>query len=126
MKIKLTRTSVCAADDVDAPHAKAMTVPDDIPLDELARIVQKDYIPMNIAGGKATWSLVATEPLAVLAQQWRDPKLVWQFHLDLAALKGEDGSVRLHVNYHVQVDPDIVLEVLRELRFGGNLIAESI
>jgi len=116
MKIELTRASVCAADDCDAPHAKLMTVPDDTPLEELARIVQRDYVPGNIAGGEATWSLVADRPLAVLAQQWREPKLVRQLPLQLAELKGQHGSVKLHVNYHAQVDPEIALEILRELK----------
>ena len=83
---------------------------------DLARLIQKEYLPRNIQGGKATWSLVTSVPVAVLAQQWSEPKVLPLSDLDIAKLKGPDGSVKFHVNYHAQIDPDTVLEVLRGLK----------
>ena len=106
---------MCAADDCDAPHDKQMSVPDDSTVSTLAARIQKEYVPSNIQGGKATWSLVSRIPLAVIAQQWRTPKLVQQTDPSIASLSETDGCVKLHVNCHRQ-DPDTVLEILRELK----------
>ncbi len=116
MKVKLTRQSVCAADDCYAPHDKCITVSDKATVTDLARIIQKEYIPSNIQGGKATWSLVANVPVAVLAQQWSEPKVLPFCDFIIAKLKGPDGIVKFHVNYHAQIDPEIVLDVLKELK----------
>ena len=115
MKITLTRESVCAADDCHAPHEKRLTVPEDTMVSDLAKTIQRDYLP-KIAGGQATWSLVTHVPVAVLAQQWRKAKILFAFDDAVAKLKQADGAVRLHVNYQAQLDPDVVLEVLKELK----------
>lgn len=114
MKIRLTRESVCAADDCHAPHEKNLTVPDDSTVQDLAETIQREYLP-KIQGGRATWSLVTRVPVAVLAQQWREAKVIFPFDDVVAKLASPGGPVRLHVNYHAQLDPDVVLEVLKEL-----------
>jgi hypothetical protein len=119
MKIKLTRESVCAADDCDAPHAKTITVPSTMTIVDLVKLIQKDYAPHNIQGGKATWSVVTSVPIAVFAQQWSDPKLlplIIMLDGGVNKLADAEGNLKIHVNYHAQIEPDIVLEVLNELK----------
>ncbi|MBN1918050.1 MAG: hypothetical protein JW889_09090 [Verrucomicrobia bacterium] len=115
MRVNLTRESVCAGDDVDAPHATSFAVPDETTVGGLARIIQDRYLP-RIEGGKATWSMVTSVPVAVLAQQWSDPRLLPPFDLAVTRLPRVSGTVKVHVNYHAQRDPEAVLEVLRELK----------
>jgi hypothetical protein len=115
MKVNLTRESVCAADDVDAPHATTLMLPDETTVADLARIIQNTYLP-KICGGKATWSMVSSIPVAVLAQQWSEPKSLLPLNLRVAKLNAADGTAAIHVNYHAQRDPEAVLEVLRELK----------
>ena len=116
MKVNLTRESVCAADDCHAPHEKSITVPSNATVRDLARTIKREYLPNNIQGGQATWSLVTSIPLAVLAQQWSEPKLLPLCDVNLSGFAGPDGSVKAHLNYHAQIDPKIVLEVLEELK----------
>lgn len=118
VKLSLTRTSASAGDDVDAPHKFAIEVPNDFSLDDIASAIQKSsYIP-KIQFGKATWSVTSGVPIAVIAQQWPEPKIVTNIEFVRDRLDLKDGTVRAHVNYHAQIDPDIVLEILRELIRG--------
>jgi hypothetical protein len=86
---------------------------------DLVKLIQKDYVPRNIQGGKATWSVVSSVPIAVLAQQWSDPKLlplITMLDGGVDILTDPEGNLKLHVNYHAQIDPEIVLEVLKGLK----------
>ncbi len=115
MKVIMTRDSVCAADDIDAPHTKIFTLPNDATADELAREAQR-RLPL-IVGGDATWSLVNGIPVAVMAQQWREPEILPRRAFDLAPRRPQDDAVTIHLNYHAQLDPEVVLKVLKELKF---------
>lgn len=115
MNLYVTRESVAAGDDVDAPHARTFAIPDAPPLDAaLATVLAARYLP-SISGGLATWSVTSNIPLAVIAQQWSAPRMLFLTSRDLEALDRAPGMLRLHFNYHAQIDPEIVLEVLREL-----------
>ena len=111
MHIYVTRDSVCAGDDADAPHAREFDLPG---TPEVSVVVEhlfgSGYLP-SISGGQATWSIVSAVPVAVAAQQWSKPK---HFQL-LRGLRDVDfasGTLRLHFNYHAQIDPDVVHNVL--------------
>lgn len=82
----------------------------------MLRLVQREFIPGNIQGGKATWSVVTSIPIAVIAQQWAEPRLLPMIDGRVEKLANTDGNIRIHVNYHAQIDPEIVLAVLQELK----------
>ena len=116
LTLHLTRDSVAAADDVDAPHELALLVPDDTTTAAMvAAILDADYLP-RIASGKATWSVFSERTLAVIAQQWPEPRMVSDLPHPPEQLRREAGGYRFHVNYHVQQDPETVLAVLRKVR----------
>ena len=116
MWVCATRDSVAAADDVDAPHDRVFSFPDSLtPLEVIGRIVADGYLA-KIAGGKATWSAVSGQPLAVIAQQWAEPRRIPWPEPSLSDLEQQGGMYRIHFNYHVQRDPEIVFEILRELK----------
>ncbi len=117
MRLYITRDSVCAADDLDAPHACNGRIENTTSVGEVVAACL-DISPLpNISGGKATWCLSSGVPLAVIAQQWTTPKLVSQFappidHLDI----DKDGTLRLHFTYFVQRDPHDVRNILSRLQ----------
>jgi hypothetical protein len=113
-KILITRDSVDGADDMEAPNVAQVMIEGPYTLiDILKSIVESSYLP-EIHGGRATWSVAYIEPLAVIAQQWKEPKLFpWsEYPLDDELLKIE----RLHFNYYAQEDPEVVFSVLRRFR----------
>ena len=116
MKIKLTRDSVAAGDDCYAPHLKEFEVLDDILISSfLENILDTNYLA-SISGGKAAWSLASSKPLAIVAQQWTEPKyLVWN-NPTVSELSDGNGVLRLKFNYHAQLNPDIVYEVLSRFK----------
>lgn len=116
MKIIITRDSVAAGDDIDAPHRLEFGVPSDQSiLHVLRHVSQLNYLP-SIVGGKATWSAVSGFPLAVVAQQWREPKPLCASSIAMPELDSRSDGLYVHFNYHSQTDPDIVFGVLNRLR----------
>src|SRR4051794_27710482 len=116
MDIYVTRDSVAAGDDSDAPHGRTFSFPDALPIEEaIARIVAAPYLA-SIGGGRATWSVVSGFPIAVVAQQWQEPRAVSWRTIDSSELERKDGMICLHFNYHTQLDPEVVLEVLKRLK----------
>ena len=114
MKVLLTRDSVAMGDDVDAPHEQQRTFPDELALREVVgAIVDGGYLA-RIAGGRATWVLragdaAAVDAVAVVAQQWREPRLLTDGQQPIRSFAGPDGTVRLHFGYLAQQDPEAVL-----------------
>jgi hypothetical protein len=119
MNIYATRGSVAAGDDGDAPHGRSFNLPDGTPLQDVLKHIQAArYLP-SISGGLATWSVASNRPVAVLAQQWAEPKMVATFPEDLQGLDWKDGTLRLHFNYHAQIDPDSVCRVFWGYRLNA-------
>lgn len=108
MALVLTRDSVCAGDDGDAPHERLWPVaPGARWAEVLQAIAQSGYLA-SIMGGQATWVASHGAPLAVLAQQWPAPRM----------LPGQEearvaSAARLHFSYRLQLDPDAVYAALR-------------
>jgi len=116
MNVYLSRESVCAGDDVEAPHSETISFPDGTAvLDVLTQIARSGYLA-SIAGGEATWSAASNIPLAVIAQQWSQPKPLPALMYSSPALDVKDNTLRIHFNYHAQENPDIVYKILFRLR----------
>ena len=115
MNVYVTRESVAAGDDAAAPHAMEMQIAEPVSLESaVAAVLSARYLP-SISGGHATWSIASGIPLAVVAQQWTAPRWLFLTKSNLAALDRRDGVLRLHFNYHAQLDPEVVLRVLENL-----------
>lgn len=121
MKVYISRSSVAMGDDINAPNADTVTVPDDTPLEQIIKgIAQSGYLP-RIAGGHATWSVTSNVPLAVVAQEWSEPRMLpfATMRKDLAELDHKQGALRLNFNYHAQIDPKTVYEMLWGFRLNA-------
>ena len=89
MEIHLNRDSVCAADDMDS-HKTIITLDNSVSVEEiLTTIKELDYLP-KIWGGCATWTLSSKIPIAVFAQEWKEPK---KLHLIPINLKDLDFNI---------------------------------
>jgi hypothetical protein len=112
VKTKLTvsfqRQSVCAADDVDAPHETSLSFDQTTTVgDALRKIGELQLLP-RIEGGKATWIAVGKNPLAVLAQEWPKARtLVEESSLLQDHLR--EGK-NIFFRYLAQESPEIVFE----------------
>ena len=116
IRLYITRESVAAGDDVDAPRLRTGEISDDSSIEQLiAACLKVSPLPM-ISGGEATWCLSSLVPLAVVAQQWEQPRPVWGVSRRIESLDLRGDDLRLHFSYFAQHDPNDVLAVLNNLR----------
>jgi len=102
LRIELTRDSVCAGDDCDAPHAERFTLPSPLPLLETLGLIKASRYLASIAGGRATWvAILDGEPIGVVAQQWDSPRI----YPGCETRPIRDGA-RLDFAYRAQEDPE--------------------
>ena len=98
------------ADSFFAPHLKKWPASLATSVERVMQTLKDDYIPRNIQGGKATWVVTSNEtPLAIVAQQWRRPKVIDK-NVTVESLRDEDGNLTLHVGYRCQEDPERVFK----------------
>lgn len=113
MRINLNRSSVEGAGDLRS-HAETIDLSEGTSLGEVvASLRQRGYVP-KLDGGKATWVLEAGgEAVAVIAQQWAEPKFVVNQRKTIGSF-GED--VTLEFKYRAQIDPGDLFDTLVEGR----------
>ena len=116
MIVYLTRETVSAGDDCDAPHAHRFAMSDEWTWEELVELARVEARLPFIQGGLATWGLSSNFPLAVVAQQWTQAKLLFLTRADRGRLDWHDGELWLHWSYFQQLNPNLVHQVLRDLK----------
>ena len=114
MEVIVSRDSVAAGDDVDAPHTRRLQIQSTSPKEFATQILRAYPLPL-IGGGHATWVVSSGVPLAVVAQQWQEPRLL-KGVLDLANCDRKGETTLVHVSYLAQIDPSCAAEVLDHLR----------
>jgi hypothetical protein len=119
VNVFLTRDSVAAGDDIDAPHKKTMVISNTSNVEEIIIAVVNSHYLASISGGYATWSAISNIPVAVVAQEWDKPKMLSAIPVKLSSLDVVDNAIRLHFCYHAQKNPDDVFEVLKPLATIG-------
>ena len=108
------RDSVCAGDDVDAPHETVLSMPLDAPIGQLAeRLLDGKYLAF-ISRGRATWIFEGASPLAVFAQQWKKPRFLVSHELPLSLVMNSNARPHFNFRYWCQVDPDRVYDCLKK------------
>lgn len=98
--IQITRDSVCAGDDCDAPHLRQMEVSEMMPLKFLIQDILESGYLAKISGGRATWLIEIGEPVGLVTQQWKDT----HFFVDGNGPIGTflKGKPEIHFKYGVQ------------------------
>ena len=113
MSVVIWRDSVAAGDDADAPHEWRLAADAGATVEWVVRTIQSARYLASIIGGRATWIVEGARPLAVLAQQWTEPRFLVDPATPIHAVVRAAGSPHLEVRYWVQVDPDHVFEALQ-------------
>ncbi len=109
MMIRVDRDSVAMGDDV-RPHDETIDLPGETSLaDVVAHLLERRFLA-SIASGRATWILVGDRPLAVVAQQWDEPRFLVDGSRPIRSFGA--GGVSLRFRYWKQHDPDGVFEEL--------------
>jgi len=115
-KITITRDSVSMGDDSLGRVASVIEISDEDRIATiLTMIMDMGYLP-KISGGKATWSVATNRPLAIIAQEWQEPKLIVPKEFPFQGSRISNYIERLHFNYFAQLDPDVVYQVLSRFR----------
>ena len=113
LELNVERDSVCAGDDIDAPHTKSFAFQANTTIAEaLSEIIGTGYL-VKIAGGKATWIVETDKPFAVVAQHWQSPKFLIDPGTPLTACVRPGLPNALFFRYWCQVAPEVVFDCLR-------------
>jgi hypothetical protein len=104
--VAIDRDSVCMGDDVD-DHRSHLELEDGLSLSQAIARIRDQYSLASIAGGKATWTILADgQPIGLEAQQWPDRAFTTDPDQPFLA-------TAVHFRYHCQRDPEVALEELR-------------
>ena len=108
------RDSVAAGDDADAPHEWLMpTRAGATVADVVTGIATARYLA-SIIGGKATWIIQTDRPIAVVAQQWTEPRYLVSPDVPISEVVADSpGRPHLEARYWCQVDPARVYDCIR-------------
>jgi hypothetical protein len=113
MSLIIWRDSVAMGDDIDAPHEWTVRLAGNATVADLVtKILRKGYLA-RIAGGLATWIVEGRQPVAVLAQQWSEPRWLVDSHTPASTLRRETGRANFEIRYWCQVEPEQVYACLR-------------
>lgn len=111
--LHLTRDSVAAGDDADAPHQQVERLRQDLgtPAEVQALLgeIARRYLP-GVAG-PATWIAWSRMPLLVLSNAWPAPRTIWLIESDLPLLDWREDGLHVHFVYLALTDPEAALEV---------------
>ncbi|HMF45084.1 MAG TPA: hypothetical protein VKE29_00290 [Candidatus Udaeobacter sp.] len=110
------RDSVSAGDDCDAPHELVLPLRDESLRSFASRLLGESYLA-SIASGRATWILQtdrqAGRSLAVVAQQWSQPRFLVDPESPVSSYIQRDSTPHLYFRYWCQVDPERVARCLQ-------------
>ena len=113
LELVIWRDSVAAGDDADAPHEWLLPTESDASVaDVVTRIASAGYLA-SISGGEATWIIQGDRPLAVVAQQWTEPRFIVDPALPIREVLNPSARPHVQARYWCQVSPDRVLDCLR-------------
>ena len=112
LNVTMERDSVCAGDDVHAPHPKTISTPPDCTLAQILDTIHNErYLP-RISGDCATWIVESQRPLAVMAQQWSAPRFLIAPETRLVDCAELERPCTLFFRYWCQIDPAVVFDCL--------------
>jgi len=106
------RDSVCAGDDGDAPHEWRVPAAPEATVADVAGKLQSARYLASVSGGRATWILQGAGPLAVLAQEWEEPRFLVAPEAPVWDQVDRLARPHLLVKYWCQADPNRVFASL--------------
>src|SRR5687768_1982539 len=118
IRLHLTRDSVAAGDDFNAPHRRSMTVPlslsdADAVRTIIEKIVESRYLPGASMAGTASWAAFSNLPLAVISNVPPELSVFW--HMDDEIQRDLDlrgDGLHIYFAYLKMAPPAIAFDVL--------------
>jgi hypothetical protein len=115
LTLTVWRDSVQGGDDMDAPHEAKFTIQRDESLSSVIDRVRSGSFLACVGGGAATWIAESgSRPLAVVAQQWSQPRFLVTPEQSVCSVLGGDCRCHLNFRYWCQADPERVFECLQQ------------
>jgi hypothetical protein len=115
MIVLVHREGVGEVDECSVPGARAIHVPEHATLAELLKVVRaREYLP-DVPGGRATWVCEGARPLAIVAQEYREPWPLPQTNRSLAELAGTLPRPHFFLRYLGRETPEDAFR-----RLGGD------
>ena len=111
--IIIWRDSVAAGDDADAPHEWLLPIAPDATVADVVRRIANAHYLASVIGGQATWIIEGDRPLAVVAQQWSEPRFLVDEETAIREVVSASGQPHVNARYWVQVSPERVFDALR-------------
>jgi hypothetical protein len=112
--LRLTRDSVAAGDDVDAPHERfvvleqAVVTPAD--LQAVLAEIAPGYLPR--VAGTATWAAYSGMPLMVFSNGESAPQPFWLMDSEMGRLAQREGALSIYFAYLATTPPKTAYEVI--------------
>lgn len=107
------RDSVAAGDDADAPHEWRLAISAEATVADVVNGIASAGYLASISTGEATWIIEGARPIAVVAQQWTEPRFLVDSATPVHELVKPSGQPHIEVRYWIQVSPDCVFDALR-------------
>lgn len=112
--LRLTRDSVAAGDDVDAPHERVVVIerPVVTPADLQAVLAEiaPGYLP-DVAG-TATWAAYSGMPMMVFSNRGTAPRPFWLMDSELGRLALREGVISVYFAYLASTPAEAAYEVI--------------
>jgi hypothetical protein len=112
-ELVIWRDSVAAGDDADAPHEWILALDANATVDQVVRTIVGARYLASISTGEATWIVEGARPIAVVAQQWTEPRYLVDPDMPIHELAKSSGKPHVQLRYWIQVSPDRVFDALR-------------
>jgi hypothetical protein len=99
INLAVSRSSVCAGDDVDAPHSRSVALSDMMPIKFVIQDILDSGYLAKISGGRATWIVELGLPVAVATQQWAKPRYLTNPDFPISEFISDSELKGLHFKY---------------------------
>lgn len=114
IELIVTRDSVCAGDDCDAPHKARFFIDEVTPISNLVSYLRENYPLSSVYGGHLTWTLKSGSKIAMFSEGWSDLHFLVPEEASCRSYASEDKALHVHFDYQWGVYPNQLCEKKRQ------------
>ena len=116
--VRITRDSLTPADRLQAPHESVVKTTPHQTVEELILAVFKKLAIPNGGQDAATWVVTSKRPIAVISNQWKQPRILLRTVRRMEDnLLVQGATAYLHLCLYQDSDPDTLHQTLDRLSF---------
>ncbi|KZK90914.1 hypothetical protein PsAD5_04052 [Pseudovibrio sp. Ad5] len=110
LELIVTRDSVCAGDDCDAPHRAHFSINEAASISNLVEYLREIYPLSNVFGDHLTWTLTARSKIAMFGENWRELHFLVPEGASCSSYASEDKTLHVHFDHQSGVYPKQLYE----------------